>query len=194
MLGGVTSFPASARRARDSALSPAERLLALRECVLRFCPYGFRATWHHLVVNAGIPKRLEDDPAAIVRAVAELEEAREPLLEHRKAYAERRRQEKARGRRVPDEPGTSEVIAYCPDPDRHPTERLVVVVRKILDASPEEHRCAVCGQERAIAEPCPTCGVAARRVPTSGRTQFRWRQIWQRTAYEREQAQAVDSV
>ncbi|HET9138518.1 hypothetical protein, partial [Actinophytocola sp.] len=49
---------------------------ALRECVLCFGPYGFRATWHHLVVNAGIPRRLEDDPESLVRAVAELAEAR----------------------------------------------------------------------------------------------------------------------
>ncbi len=165
MVGGVTSFPAAARRARDSGLSLPERLHALRECVLRFCPYGFRATWHHLVSSAGIPQRLEDDPGSIDRAVAELEEAREPLLAHRKAYAERRRREKARGRRVPDEPTLTltrfpgEVVAYCPDPERHPGERPVVVVRRVLEAPPEDHLCPACGKERAITEVCPACGV-----------------------------------
>jgi len=200
MVGRVTSFPAAARRARDSGLSLPERLYALRECVLRFCPYGFRATWHHLVSSAGIPQRLEDDPAAIDRAVAELEEAREPLLAHRAAYAERRRREKARGRRVPHEPSLTrfagEVVAYCPDPERHPGERLVVVVRRVLEAPRRDQLCPACGQERAVTEICPACGVADRRAPTSeARTSHRWRQLWQRTAYlDRTNAQPVDSL
>ena len=168
MVGGVTSFPAAARRARDSGLSPPERLHALRECVLRFCPYGFRATWHHLVSSARIPQRPEDDLASIDRAVTELEEAREPLLAHRAAYAERRRVEKARGRRVPDEPLPrlgGEIVAYCPDPERHPRERLVVVVRRVIETPPVDHLCPACGQERAVTEICPACGVTTKLEP-----------------------------
>ncbi|MEU4218416.1 hypothetical protein [Actinoplanes sp. NPDC026623] len=57
----MTSFPAQAQRVRDRGLPLRDRLLALRECVVHFGPYGFRATWHHLMVGAGVPRRLEDD-------------------------------------------------------------------------------------------------------------------------------------
>lgn len=75
------------------------------KCTLRFAPYGFRATFHHLVDSARISRRLQDDPQALERAVAELEEGRQVWVEHSRAYAARRRHEKTAGRRtVPPEP------------------------------------------------------------------------------------------
>ncbi|MEU4576845.1 hypothetical protein [Nonomuraea sp. NPDC023979] len=44
--------------------------------------YGFRATWHHLVLAARIPKEVERDPAALARAVDELAAARSLWLPH----------------------------------------------------------------------------------------------------------------
>jgi hypothetical protein len=89
----VTSFPAAARRVRAEDLPIRDRFLALRECALCFGPYGFRATWHHLMVSARVPQRLEADVDSLVRAVRELEEARGLWLEWTRAYEERRRQE-----------------------------------------------------------------------------------------------------
>ncbi|GAA3842841.1 hypothetical protein GCM10022226_77040 [Sphaerisporangium flaviroseum] len=82
-------------------LPPQDRLLALRECVVHFAPYGFRPTWHHLLVNARIPRRLEDDSASLVRAVAELDEARHLWMECSNAYAARRRQKRKVGGSTP---------------------------------------------------------------------------------------------
>src|SRR5258706_102031 len=55
MIGSVTSFPAQARRVRDSTLSPQRRPYALRECALHCAPYGFRA-------NMAPPGRLRPYP------------------------------------------------------------------------------------------------------------------------------------
>jgi hypothetical protein len=191
----VSSFPAQARRVRDRTLAPARRLRALRECALHFAPYGFRATWHHLVVSARIPADLDDDPEALVRAVDELESARRLLMPHVEAYAAERRRAKAAGRRVPGDadPWNSWGwcrLAYCPDPEVHPAEPLPVVVRRLLDArtggGADPDRCAVCGTPRRPSRACPTCGVhpggpAARADPVvRASLPERWRRIWQR--------------
>lgn len=191
----MSSFPAQARRVRDPALAAQRRLRALRECALHFAPYGFRATWHHLVVSVQIPQRLDDDPQALVRAVGELERARRVLLPHVEAYAARRRQEKAAGCRVPGEadPWNSWGwcgLAFCPDPEVHPHEPLAVVVRRLLDAHLagiiEPDRCPVCGTERRPSRACPTCGVhpggpMARRHEGRASRAEQWRRIWART-------------
>lgn len=99
----MSSFPAQAARVRDTGLPVRGRLLALRECVLRFPPYGFRATWHHLVVSAGLSAWLEseENPESLVRAVDELAEARRLWLAETQAFEARRRRAKATGRRQP---------------------------------------------------------------------------------------------
>ncbi|MEU6021849.1 hypothetical protein [Micromonospora sp. NPDC047134] len=165
----MTSFPAQARRVRDSTLSPQRRLRALRQCAEHCAPYGFRATWHHLVVAARIPRSLTDDLDALVRAVDELQRAREVVLPRAQEYAALRRREKAHGRRLPRTPppwnswGWSR-IAYCPDPEHHPTGPLATVVQTVLDRhdagiSVDRH-CLVCGIERRRpGRACPTCGV-----------------------------------
>ncbi|TDC38695.1 hypothetical protein E1211_06575 [Micromonospora sp. 15K316] len=165
----MTSFPLQASRVRDSALPLRRRLHALRECALDCAPYGFRASWHHLVVSARIPRRLEDDPDALVRAVEELQRVRDVVVPRAREYAELRRREKAAGVRVPRTrpPWNSwggSGIAYCPDLEHHPTRPIAEVVRGVLDRHaagiPSATHCLACGIERPRAErACPTCGV-----------------------------------
>ncbi|WP_200212437.1 hypothetical protein [Micromonospora coerulea] len=188
----MSSFPAQADRVRDAELPVRRRLLALRECALRFPPYGFRATWHHLVVNAGLPVRLEEDPDSLLRAVQELEEARQLWLAEAQTFKARRRQEKGAGRR---EPRPNEGwhtwagwLAFCPDPEVHPRERLATVVHRLIVAYRSEAApsavCPACGALRP-SPPCPSCGAypsspAGVRASEGPDTGFRWQQIWHR--------------
>ncbi|SBT41004.1 hypothetical protein [Micromonospora auratinigra] len=189
----MTSFPAQARRVCDRTLAPQRRLYALRECTLHCAPYGFRATWHHLVVSAAIPRRLTDDLDALGRAADELQRARDVVLPRAEEYAARRRREKATGRRTPPNPppwsswGWSR-IAYCPDPERHPTAPLATVVRAVLErwaaGVDAATHCLACGTERRRpGRACPACGVhpdgpAARWSAPSAPE--RWHRIWRR--------------
>ncbi len=163
---------------------------------MHFGPYGFRATWHHLMVSAGVPQRLEDDPAALDRAVDELEEARMLWATYRDAFAERRRQEKARGRRTPRRSerwySWDGRIAYCPDAVQHPRGRLAAVVQRVMDTystgADWSAMCQACGCDRSDAELCSHCGVAppdAITLPSTSaqRSPGQWRHIWRRTAY-----------
>ena len=160
----MSSFPAQAARVRDPGLPLPRRLLALRECVLRFAPYGFRATWHHLVVSAGLPVYLEVDPDSLIRAVDELEQARALWRAETNAFAARRRREKAEGRRQPRRhegwharPG---LLAVCPDPEAHPRGPLATEVERLITA------------RRAGADRVPFPATTGESVP--------WRLIWQR--------------
>ncbi|MFY1634247.1 hypothetical protein ACN27F_13360 [Solwaraspora sp. WMMB335] len=165
----MTSFPAQARRVRDSTLAPQRRLSALRECTQHCAPYGFRATWHHLVVSACIPRKPVDDPDALVRAVDELQRVRDVVLPRAHEYARLRRREKLDGQRGKRSSppwyslGWSD-IAYCPDPEHHPTAPLDTVVRAVLDRQAagvnSDTHCLACGKERPRpGRACPTCGV-----------------------------------
>ncbi|MEV6344782.1 hypothetical protein [Actinoplanes sp. NPDC051851] len=188
----MSSFPAQAAHVRNTGLPPRRRLLALRECVLHFAPYGFRATWHHLVLHAGIPVCLEADPASLTRALDELEDARRLWLTEARAFALRRRREKAAGRRTPGREESWHVspgwLAWCPDPERHPAEPLPVVVDRLITAyrsgeSPAG-RCPACGTVRPPRD-CPQCGVTSwdpvgTRLPASRRTGLPWSLIWHR--------------
>ncbi|MBB4966190.1 hypothetical protein [Saccharothrix violaceirubra] len=185
----MSSFPSAARKVRDDSLAPKVRSWALRECVLRFAPYGFLATWHHLVVNAAVPARPEDDPAALVRALDELEEAREVWQRVTRAYRTRRRAEKSVGRRTPlpvDRWRNSTLLAFCPDFTTHPTERLVVVVVRVLaghESRPvHSDSCRACGAP-TFDLVCPACGVAdtdpsTRRPREPAHVARRWREVW----------------
>ena len=191
----VSSFPAAARRVRDSSADPVARFWALRECSLHFPLYGFRATWHHLTVRAGVPQELSEDPDSLTRAVVELEDARQHWLLLQTTFATRRRYEKESGQRQPsggDRWLTARSLAYCPDPQRHPEERLVTVLHLLVDAhlseSQPQETCAVCGAERPTDSFCTLCGVDPRGpaavLAPELRQQFadNWREIWQRTA------------
>ncbi|MBB4742618.1 hypothetical protein BJY16_006077 [Actinoplanes octamycinicus] len=167
----MTSFPATARRVRDESLDPRQRRVRLRNCLYHFAPYGFHATWHHLAATHGIPRGIEADPSALVRALDEVETARALVLSRAVAFAAQRRLQKWQGRRVPaalhpwDSWGCHD-IAYCPDPQKHPAEPLPVVVDRVLDAcaaGPDRAgRCLVCGQEDwDLWRVCQNCGVAS---------------------------------
>ncbi|MEU7526737.1 hypothetical protein AB0A74_13465 [Saccharothrix sp. NPDC042600] len=191
----MTSFPAAARRVRDDALPPRARLLALRECTLNFAPYGFRATWHHLVVNARIPRRLEDDLDSLHRAVDELEEARALWRTRTATYPNRRRHEKSAGRRVPPQADRwqgNPVHLDCPDFEHHPTDRLATVIRRVITAhesgTDPTTTCLACDQPlKGTHRPCPTCGIRPSGAPRAHlppavalRAAERWNAVWRR--------------
>ncbi|MEE1939941.1 hypothetical protein V1L54_11070 [Streptomyces sp. TRM 70361] len=181
----MSSFGTHRARVHDPARPVQWRLSDLRSCVVRFAPYGFRATYHHLRTSAGIPRCPGRDPESLVRAVEELHAARLVWLTAETEYAERRAREKRAGRRRPA-PGDTwrarqrgcDRIAYCPDPGRHPTEPLPVVVRRVLRGLPESPGpgdrpvCRVCGGPTATVSwsvgywthtLCAECGVSLRR-------------------------------
>lgn len=191
----VSSFPAAAKRVRDSSADPVTRFWALRECSLRFPLYGFRATWHHVTVRAGVPQELSEDPESLVRAVDELEEARRHWLLLQTTFARRRRMEKGEGQRQPARSDlwlTATSLAYCPDPQRHPDERLVTVLHRLVDANMNHQQpqpvCAACGGARPVDAFCTGCGVDPRGPTAKLSGDLRkqaadsWREVWERTA------------
>ncbi|GAA2074177.1 hypothetical protein GCM10009801_27940 [Streptomyces albiaxialis] len=95
------SFGTYARQVRDEGLPPHRRHGALRHAVERYGPLGFHATWAYVITEALPSPDLRRDPAALVRALAVLEESRAVWLRDVAAYAAVRRAEKARGLRVP---------------------------------------------------------------------------------------------
>ncbi|MFF4553615.1 hypothetical protein [Streptomyces sp. NPDC001422] len=189
----------------DASLPLRRRHSALRTCITVFAPYGFRATYHHLTLSAAIPRRLEGDPDALVRAVEELHEARVLWLARAEEYAVHRRAEKRAGRRSVPNPRPwwlrrtweSPERVWYQDPLRHPSLRLSEYVRRqnaILDGA-EPSGCPACGDEgprvlnstghgwnelcRGCAwtlAPCP-CG---QRHPYQSEIPLSWNGIWRR--------------
>lgn len=93
----------------------------------------------------------------------ELHEAQQLWLAEAVAFSVRRRVEKAAGVRAPDEParlarGPEGSLAYCPDPEAHPTARLAEVVRALRPAAGPACPCAAA---RARTPPCPGAPAAA---------------------------------
>ncbi|MFJ4888328.1 hypothetical protein ACIP5U_00020 [Streptomyces sp. NPDC088788] len=153
----MTSFLTHRAHVHDAHLSLRRRHSALRTCITLFAPYGFRATYHHLTLSAAIPRRLEGDPDALVRAVEELQEARVLWLARAEEYAAHRRAEKRAGRRSVPSPRPwwlrrtweSPERVWHLDPLRHPSLRLSEYVRRqnaILDGA-EPPGCPACGEE-----------------------------------------------
>jgi hypothetical protein len=95
--------------------------------------------------------------------------ARALVLPRAVAFAAHRRLQKQKGWRVPTTPHPWDswgchAIAYCPDPQKHPAEPLLVVVGRVLDAcaagAVPGGRWLVCGDEdRRPGEACRNCGV-----------------------------------
>ncbi|MER5641055.1 hypothetical protein ABT095_29400 [Kitasatospora sp. NPDC002227] len=184
----MTSFLTSRAQVLDTGLPAHRRHRALRSCLTAFAPYGFRATYHHLTVSARIPRRLEADPEALVRAVAELQEARVLWLAREREFAARRRAEKWAGRRaVPNprpwwlrRPWEGLDSAWYDDPFRHPALRLADYVRRrnaLLDGA-ELPGCPACGHQEPLepystghgrVELCGGCGWAPRPCPCGQR-------------------------
>lgn len=138
----MAGFRALAEQVRDQGRTPSQRRQALRKCLERFAPYGHRATWHHLCTSAGFsPEEREPDPALLVAALEELEEARSVWLAYESEVAARRRREKHDGIRQPtDVDGWHRLVwggrslLPCDDPTAPPDTRLAVVLRRLISA------------------------------------------------------------
>ncbi len=201
----MSSFLTQRAHVHDTGLPVHGRHSALRTCLTHFAPYGLRATYHHLTLSAAIPRRLEADPDALVRAVEELYEARVLWLARVEEYAAQRRAQKRSGRRDVPEPrpwwlwswwdGPRQV--WCQDPFRHPSLRLSAYVRRqnaILDGA-ELSGCPACGDEgppvlhstgHGWLELCRGCAwvrmvcPCGQRHPFEPETQVSWNGIWRR--------------
>lgn len=180
----MAGFRSLARQAREPRNDLALRRYSLRKCLERFAPYGHRATWDHLCLRAGFgPQDRSPEPARLLRALEELEEAREVWLRYESAFAARRRREKHDGLR---RPGTVDDwhrltwggfgVAWCEDPAVHPHESLAEVLGRIIAALEREpgEGCPVCGgqalawadglaHEPSSAALCTACGIAVPR-------------------------------
>lgn len=92
------SFSNYARRVRDSSLPFGARVSSLRSCVEQYQPLGWHATLDFLEEAAG---PYQHDEVALLRALDLLHRSRQSRHRAHLEYAERRRQEKGDGRRVP---------------------------------------------------------------------------------------------
>ncbi|MEW2352853.1 hypothetical protein [Spirillospora sp. NPDC029432] len=92
------SFGNFARKARDPSLPHRKRVSMLRSCVQLYRPIGFHATLSFLEARAG---RFQEDEAALLRALDELEASRAVWHAELAAYDETRRAAKRRGIRSP---------------------------------------------------------------------------------------------
>ncbi|KUJ67254.1 hypothetical protein ACZ90_29680 [Streptomyces albus subsp. albus] len=168
----MAGFRALAREVRDPRRHIAQRRSALRKCLEKFAPYGHRATWHHLCTRAGIaPEDRDPDPARLVQALEELEEARDLWLAYEAEFAARRRQEKQLGIRQPNAVddwhlhtwGGCDIIP-CESPVAHPRGRLAAVLRRMIEAmeSGPGTECPICAEEHLVwrdtLDRCPPSG------------------------------------
>lgn len=181
----MAGFRSLARQVRDPRCDLALRRYSLRKCLERFAPYGHRATWDHLCARHGVePEDRSPDPARLVAALDELEEARDVWLAYEVDFAERRKREKHDGRRRPGSfddwhrlTWGGNGVARCVDPHVHPSDSLAEVLRRLiarLEAGPGA-ACPVCGGDRDIVwrpdgsgEPwtgpvCTGCGIVVPR-------------------------------
>ncbi|MCI3929597.1 hypothetical protein [Streptomyces sp. AN091965] len=154
----MAGFRSLARQVRDPHSDLALRRYSLRKCLERFAPYGHRATWDHLCSRAGFgPEDRSPDPARLVAALDELQAARSVWLAYEESFARRRRREKHDGLRRPGSVDDwhrctwgGHGVAWCDDPDVHPSAPLADVLRKLITAL-----------EREPGAACPVCGDAA---------------------------------
>ncbi|MFF4644882.1 hypothetical protein [Streptomyces sp. NPDC001389] len=177
----MPSFATHRLRVHDASRPPHRRLSALRTCLTVFCPYGFHATYHHLCRSAGIPRDLDEDPASLVRAVEELDEARRVWRDTQTVWQEGRRAQKRAGVRRPEPPPPAQWL-FWPDPEFHPGGRLAEVMPRLMRGrwDPEGHQgrngvCPVCERDRGTVEwdgsghgvytLCAGCGLGLGRRP-----------------------------
>ncbi|MBU7599820.1 hypothetical protein JGS22_019865 [Streptomyces sp. P38-E01] len=136
----MAGFRALAAQVRDPGRELSQRRRALRKCLERFAPYGHRATWHHLCERAGFdPRERVPDPALLLAALEELEEARAVWLRHEREFAHRRRRQKHDGIRQPTAPDDwhthtwgGRALLLLDDPKHPPRVRLAVVLRRLI--------------------------------------------------------------
>ncbi|WP_175408116.1 hypothetical protein [Streptomyces sp. TRM64462] len=164
----MAGFRSLARQVRDPRCDPALRRYSLRKCLERFAPYGHRATWHHLCTRHRFgPEDRDADPARLVAALEELEEARAVWLAYEREFAERRRREKHLGLRRPGAVDDwhrrtwgGNGVARCVDPEAHPGLPLGEALRRLIAAleSAPGARCPVCGGARFVWRDASGCG------------------------------------
>jgi hypothetical protein len=146
----LAGFRALADQVRDPHRDPAQRRQALRKCLERFAPYGHSATWFHLCARAGFgADDREPDPARLIAALEELEEARAVWLAYEREFAKRRRLQKHYGVRQPTALDNwhrrtwgGRALLPVNDPEAAPRGRLAVVLRRLISAmeAGEGHR------------------------------------------------------
>ncbi|MFI6286244.1 hypothetical protein ACIBCM_16030 [Streptomyces sp. NPDC051018] len=180
----MAGFRSLARQVRDPRCDLALRRYSLRKCLERFAPYGHRATWDHLCVRHGIePEDRAPDPARLVAALDELEEARAVWLAYEENFADRRKREKHFGLRRPSpiddwhrHTWGGNGVARCDSPAEHPSAPLDEVLRRLIAALEDEPgaACPVCGSTGIVwrqdlaGEPwtgpvCTGCGILVPR-------------------------------
>jgi hypothetical protein len=156
----MAGFRSLARQVRDPRCDLALRRYSLRKCLERFAPYGHRATWDHLCARHGIePEDRSPEPARLVGALEELEEARAVWLAYEVEFAARRKREKHDGLRRPGSfddwhrlTWGGNGVARCDNPRVHPSGSLAEVLRRLiagLESGPGD-RCPVCGTRHGI--------------------------------------------
>jgi hypothetical protein len=156
----MAGFRALAREVRNPLRCPTQRRTSLRKCLERFAPYGHRATWHHLSLRAGFaPEDRVPDPARLMSALDELEEARAVWLGYEADFARRRRAEKHHGVRQPSAVDDWHLHTWggcdllpCEDPTTHPDGRLPDVLRRLIQAmeSGPETGCPICARQHLV--------------------------------------------
>ncbi|MET9484902.1 hypothetical protein [Streptomyces sp. NPDC006638] len=176
----MAKFRSLARQVRDPGCDLALRRYSLRKCLERFAPYGHRATWDHLCARHGIgPEDRAPDPARLVAALDELEEARDVWLAYEEEFAERRKREKHDGLRRPGSfddwhrrTWGGNGVARCDDPAVHPSQSLAEVLRRLISGleSGPGAACPVCAERGIVWQPdlsnepwsgpvCRGCGI-----------------------------------
>ncbi|MFJ5224768.1 hypothetical protein [Streptomyces sp. NPDC088400] len=176
----MAGFRSLARQVRDPRCDLALRRYSLRKCLERFAPYGHRATWDHLCARHSIePEDRAPEPARLMAALDELEEARAVWLAYEVKFAERRKREKHDGLRRPGSfddwhrrTWGGNGVARCDNPAVHPSESLAEVLRRLisgLETGPGV-TCPVCAEHGIIWRPdltnepwsgpvCTGCGI-----------------------------------
>lgn len=176
----MAKFRSLARQVRDPGCDLALRRYSLRKCLERFAPYGHRATWDHLCARHGIaPEDRAPDPARLMAALDELEEARAVWLAYEGEFAERRKREKHDGLRRPGSfddwhrrTWGGNGVARCDDPAVHPSQSLAEVLRRLISGleSGPGTACPVCAERGIVWRPdlsnepwsgpvCRGCGI-----------------------------------
>jgi hypothetical protein len=105
------SFNTLAKRVRCSTLAPAQRHVALRSCVERFCPLGFQRTWALLERRCQLRQGQPSSPESINAALGLLEAWRKAWLVRQAAEAAFRRTEKRL--KLPKSVSTGAAVPRC---------------------------------------------------------------------------------
>ncbi|MEJ8634006.1 hypothetical protein [Streptomyces sp. MS2.AVA.5] len=156
----MAGFRSLARQVRDTRCDLALRRYSLRKCLERFAPYGHRATWDHLCARHSIePEDRAPDPARLVAALDELEQARAVWLAYEEGFADRRKREKHDGLRRPAaiddwhrRTWGGNGVARCDSPGAHPSAPLDEVLRRLISALEDGPRaaCPVCEETHIV--------------------------------------------